>query len=135
VLTCVRERWRLPNLVKTASGGRWTELQVVPRWQRFGELDVSVSSKTEIGGGGELGGVLTGDGDGRRWPNFEAAVRRRRWSAELRASGSACTVRERERERRGGASCVGARLLFYTARRGRGRGTVGRWSLWWGDRS
>jgi hypothetical protein len=32
VLTCVGERWRLPDLVKTASGGRWTELQVVPRW-------------------------------------------------------------------------------------------------------
>jgi hypothetical protein len=77
VLTCVGERWRLPNLVKTASGGWWTELQVVPRWQRFGELDVSVSSKTEIGGGGELGGVLTSDGDGGRWPNLEAAMRRR----------------------------------------------------------
>jgi hypothetical protein len=113
VLTCVRERWRLPNLVKTASGGRWTELQVVPRWQRFGELDVSVSSKTEIGGGGELGGVLTGDGDGRRWPNFEAAVRRRRWSAELRALGSACAVRERERAERRCELCRCSAPLLY----------------------
>jgi hypothetical protein len=52
-----------------------------------------VSSKTEIGGGGgELRGVLTGDGDGRRWPNFEAAARRRRWCPRLRA---ATTLRAR----------------------------------------
>jgi hypothetical protein len=33
---------------------------------RLGELRVLVSSRTKRGGGGELGGVLTGDGDGWR---------------------------------------------------------------------
>jgi hypothetical protein len=92
VLTYVGERRWLPDLVKTVSDGRWTELRVVPSWQQLGELDVSVSSKTERGGGGELRGVLTGDGDGRRWPKFEAAARRRRWCPRLRA---ATTLRAR----------------------------------------
>jgi hypothetical protein len=54
------------------------QLLADPKWWWSGSLRIPESSKIERGSGGDLRDALTGDGDGWRWSNFEAAMGRTR---------------------------------------------------------
>jgi hypothetical protein len=86
------------------------ELWNVPNRRRSGGLGVLESSKIERGRGWDLRDALTGDGDGRRWPNFEAVMGEK--TAVLQASGGDYTAHEEResgeevREEQGSGACL-----------------------------
>jgi hypothetical protein len=74
-------------------------VEIAGGWWQSGSLGIPESSKIEKGSGGDLIDALTDDGDGWRWPNFEAATgRRRRRCSRLRAVTTLRVRRESEEE-------------------------------------